>query len=163
MRARVMGWIIATTAAVLSGSCGGSRAGVNTPQAEEQAPLCRRDGSRRDRIVTDRGAYRTTRSNLDPNADSSEGPDLSAVEPRPGEFVLVIQCLVTRDGATEECCVLRGVDRFNAPVLAAAKKWRFQPSKCNHVACDAVWDIQIRLFDPHRRGPVPPPPIPPVP
>ena len=87
--------------------------------------MCGRDGSLRDTLHQGRLAGRLPALKTMPPLRSKVPADFGERKGPSGQAW--VHCALTHVGTLQDCCILKGVDTFNGPVLESVSKWTFAP------------------------------------
>ena len=78
--------------------------------------------------------------------------------------VLALKCVIKKDGALEDCCILKGINTLNIPVFEAVRNWRYEPYVFGGETVNLDYVIMVKIIN--GDGPTRPvgfPPVPPAP
>jgi len=74
------------------------------------------------------------------------------------EGVVVMRCVITKDGSVTDCCILRGINGLNRSVFDAVRKWRYEPVVLHGQVVNLSYVIQVKIVSGGQTRVVPFPP-----
>jgi protein TonB len=64
------------------------------------------------------------------------------------EGLMLVKCVITKQGALQRCRVVKGLPHMNDAVLTALASWRFTPITYQGQPVDVDYTIPVRLVMP---------------
>ena len=81
-----------------------------------------------------------------PKLIDARPPELSAEQRAVrGIAPMMVKCTITTAGAVVDCCILRGINGYNATVLEALAHWRYEPATLQGKPVSVRYVIAMRL------------------
>jgi TonB family protein len=61
------------------------------------------------------------------------------------EGMVSVRCIINQRGSLEDCCIAKGVEGLDLPVIEAVREWRFEPFVLHGEPVNLVHVIGIRV------------------